>query len=172
MFRQFLASFTTRKTPDSSREEVASLIERFVDGTAGPFDWDDFLSRAISDPELIRVQEHCREIGRTYPPRDRRQYCSEDGVQALRDVAAELRAPIGPYRASYPTGSKVRVASLPALMQFRAEWKHHNPLDEHQLQYANRIAKVLSVGFYHGGDPLYGLEDIPGVWHECCLEKA
>lgn len=25
---------------------------------------------------------------------------------------------------------------------------------------------VSSVGFYHGGEPLYTLVDAPGVWHE------
>jgi hypothetical protein len=30
----------------------------------------------------------------------------------------------------------------------------------------------VSVGFYHGGDVLYVLEGIPGVWHESCLTKS
>jgi hypothetical protein len=28
------------------------------------------------------------------------------------------------------------------------------------------------VGFYHGGDPLYSLDGVPGVWHERCLVLA
>jgi hypothetical protein len=28
------------------------------------------------------------------------------------------------------------------------------------------------VYFYHGGDPLYGLRDAPGLWHEQCLAPA
>lgn len=31
---------------------------------------------------------------------------------------------------------------------------------------------VEKVGFYHGGDPLYKLDGVPGVWHEECLEAA
>jgi hypothetical protein len=34
------------------------------------------------------------------------------------------------------------------------------------LRYAGRTARVRSVSFYHGGDELYELEDIPGIWHE------
>ena len=30
----------------------------------------------------------------------------------------------------------------------------------------------MRVGFYHGGDALYELEGVPGVWHEVCLRKA
>jgi hypothetical protein len=28
---------------------------------------------------------------------------------------------------------------------------------------------VTSVRYYHGGDVLYELEGIPGIWHEACL---
>ena len=34
------------------------------------------------------------------------------------------------------------------------------------------IGVVSSVGFYHGGDELYVIEGIPGVWHEVCLSLA
>jgi hypothetical protein len=30
--------------------------------------------------------------------------------------------------------------------------------------------KVVDVGFYHGGDELYHVECMPGIWHESCLE--
>jgi hypothetical protein len=28
---------------------------------------------------------------------------------------------------------------------------------------------VAAIGYYHGGDVLYTLNDIPGIWHEQCL---
>ena len=36
------------------------------------------------------------------------------------------------------------------------------------------VIRVLDerVGYYHGGDVLYELEGVPGVWHEVCLRKA
>jgi hypothetical protein len=45
-------------------------------------------------------------------------------------------------------------------------------LDAVQLEYAGRIAEVESVGFYHGGDELYKLQGLPGIWHEVCLEAG
>jgi hypothetical protein len=39
-----------------------------------------------------------------------------------------------------------------------------------QLEAAGKAAQVKSVGFYHGGDELYELEDLPGLWHEANLE--
>ena len=69
-------------------------------------------------------------------------------------------------------GTKVVVAPLPDLEKFRLNWRLHNPLTESQLQFAGAVARVKAVGFYHGGDVLYELRKIPGVWHEVCLRSA
>lgn len=76
---------------------------------------------------------------------------------------------MAPYKEMFPTGSRVRVASRAVLEAFLKNWKFHNPITPEQLAFAGKAAKVASVGFYHGGDPLYVLEGIPGVWHERCL---
>jgi hypothetical protein len=47
--------------------------------------------------------------------------------------------------------------------------KYHHKLRPIQLEFADRIAEVEAVGFYHGGDVLYRLVGIPGTWHERCL---
>ena len=73
------------------------------------------------------------------------------------------------YREEFPKGSTVRIADLSALERFRADWKFHHPLAAEQLHYAGREATVDTVGYYHGGDVLYTLEDVPGIWHEGCL---
>jgi hypothetical protein len=38
-----------------------------------------------------------------------------------------------------------------------------------QLEYAGRTAQVKDVSFFHGGDEIYTLQGVPGVWHEECL---
>ena len=58
------------------------------------------------------------------------------------------------------------------LEQFRRAWTMHNPLSEAQLAFAGKQATVKALGFYHGGDVLYELIDVPGVWHEECLESG
>jgi hypothetical protein len=78
----------------------------------------------------------------------------------------------GPYKAEYPEGSRVRIASRLALEEFMRSWAHHNKLQPEQLDYADQVARVESVGFYHGGDELYKLQGIPGIWHEQCLHDA
>jgi hypothetical protein len=76
----------------------------------------------------------------------------------------------GPYNAEYPKGSKVRLAPRQMLEDFLRTWKYHNKLHAEQLEYAGQIAEVEEIGFYHGGDEIYKLKGVPGVWHESCLE--
>jgi hypothetical protein len=76
------------------------------------------------------------------------------------------------YQALFEAGARVRIRPLGALQEFRSSWKLHHPLAEEQLEFAGRTATVADVGFYHGGDVLYTLEDVPGTWHEACVESA
>lgn len=47
-----------KKTIDRTPEEVVGLIEDFLEGTGGEWDWDEFESVPITDPmlEAIRVR--------------------------------------------------------------------------------------------------------------------
>ena len=76
----------------------------------------------------------------------------------------------GIYTEQFPKGSKVRVKDRTFLESFRLSWAYHHPLEAEQVGYAARAAKVVTIGFYHGGDVLYTLEGIPGIWHQQCLE--
>jgi hypothetical protein len=78
----------------------------------------------------------------------------------------------GPYNAEYPEGSRVKIGSRLTLEEFMRSWKHHNKLQPEQLNYADQVARVESIAFYHGGDELYKLQGIPGIWHEQCLRDA
>jgi hypothetical protein len=76
------------------------------------------------------------------------------------------------YVPLYEVGSNVEIADSRSLVEFAQTWRFHNPLREEQFAYAGKVVRVRSVGFYHGGDVLYELEGVPGVWHEVCLRKA
>jgi hypothetical protein len=77
-----------------------------------------------------------------------------------------------PYEAAFAPNQSVSIKNREFLESFKATWKLHNPLQDEQLEFASRPTIVKEVGYYHGGDPLYVLRDIPGVWHEGCLQKA
>ncbi len=73
------------------------------------------------------------------------------------------------YQEKFPKGTQIRVGDLATLERFRSEWRVHHPLAIEQLEYSGRDFTVSSVSFYHGGDVLYTLEGVPGIWHEACL---
>jgi len=79
---------------------------------------------------------------------------------------------MAPYKEEFPIGSKVRIVDARRLQEFQRTWKYHNKLGSEQLDYAGRLTEVAKVGFYHGGDVLYELRGVPGIWHEQCLEPA
>jgi hypothetical protein len=74
-----------------------------------------------------------------------------------------------PYKSALAVGRRVRVQSRPMLERFKADWKYHHPLSDEQLGFADVDTDVVDVSYYHGGDPLYQLRGIPGLWHEPCL---
>jgi len=78
----------------------------------------------------------------------------------------------GAYEPEFPVGTRVRIVESDALYRFQQEWKWHHPLRVEQLSFAGSESQVTSVSFYHGGDELYELRGIPGIWHEACLTAA
>ena len=76
------------------------------------------------------------------------------------------------YDVSYPEGTRVRVADMATLEEFQKTWKYHHPLSPNQLIYADKVSRIKSVGYYHGGDVLYELDVIPGIWHEQLLRPV
>ena len=76
------------------------------------------------------------------------------------------------YTTEHPVGTLVHVRDRASLDAFVREWRFHHPLEAVQLKSAGKAARVKSVGFYHGGDELYELEDLPGLWHEANLESC
>ena len=73
-------------------EEVALIIEQFLDGRCGDWDWDDFLSIGIQEPELETVRRRCSAVWEEYPSGKPGEYCNADGLAVLRQIAQELRS--------------------------------------------------------------------------------
>jgi hypothetical protein len=74
-----------------TKEEVARIIESFLDGTCGDWDWDDLCSIKIEDPELDHLRVLCSSACFTYPPTEKGHYCSPEGREYLRHLARSLR---------------------------------------------------------------------------------
>ncbi len=78
----------------------------------------------------------------------------------------------GAYSEDFPVGTTVRIADRDTLEAFRRDWGWHHPLESTQLSFAGHEAQVKNVSFYHGGDELYELDGVPGIWHGQCLRDA
>jgi hypothetical protein len=74
--------------------------------------------------------------------------------------------------AKFLEGTSVRIADHATLQEFMANWKFHHKLEREQLAFADQTAKVQRISMYHGGDILYELENVPGLWHQHLLEAA
>lgn len=74
--------------------------------------------------------------------------------------------------AEFEVGAEVRIADRGFLEEFLEAGQYHHDLEPEQVEFAGRTAKVKAVEFFHGGDEIYTLEGIPGVWHEECLSAA
>jgi hypothetical protein len=77
-----------------------------------------------------------------------------------------------PYKEKFPRGSRIQIADRPFLEEFMTTWKYHHKLEPGQLAFAGKVTTVEDVSFYHGGDPIYKLQDAVGLWLEPCLRNA
>jgi hypothetical protein len=75
------------------------------------------------------------------------------------------------YNAEFTEGTYIQIRPHHFLEEFQRTWKLHHALQNTQLDYADKTATVKSIGYYHGGDVLYWLNEIPGIWHEACLQR-
>ena len=76
-----------------TRAEIADTIQSFVDGTGGPWDWDDFIcGGSIEDPTLEAIRDRCASLSQEFPPLQPGHYCSDAGVEVMRGFIRRLRA--------------------------------------------------------------------------------
>jgi hypothetical protein len=75
----FLSKRRNRLTP----AQVADAIEKHLEGTDGPYDWDDFTSIPIADDRLDAIRRRCGDFGGA--PSSRKD------LEELRRIISELR---------------------------------------------------------------------------------
>jgi hypothetical protein len=80
-----------RRSIRQDYEDAASTIEAFLNGTIGPWNWDDFTSIKQTDPVLESVRLRCSSVYAEYPATEKGHYCNSDGFQLLRELAQSVR---------------------------------------------------------------------------------
>ncbi|MGI8654937.1 MAG: hypothetical protein ACR2LC_06935 [Pyrinomonadaceae bacterium] len=74
-----------------TKQEVADLIESFLNGTCGIWEWDDFISLTHKDPMIEAVSVRCASIPSEFPPLEKGHYCGTGGEVKLKQIAQSLR---------------------------------------------------------------------------------
>jgi hypothetical protein len=78
---------------DRSSGEIADTIERFLDGICRRWDWDDFCTVPIRDPQLDAIRLRCAGLSQEFPTAEKGHYCSKAGLEVLRQMVRELQHP-------------------------------------------------------------------------------
>lgn len=71
--------------------EVADLIDRFIDGAIGDWEWDDFTTPVSKVPEIEALRREVISIPDTFPPRDESEWCSAAGIVRLQEISMRLK---------------------------------------------------------------------------------
>ena len=74
-------------------EEVAQVLEDFLEGRQDRWSWDGFtLGMSFEDPYLEAIRVRCEGLDAEFPPNKPHHYCSEEGVDVLREYIRQLRS--------------------------------------------------------------------------------
>ena len=76
--------------PDPSREDIAKTITEFIEGTGGEYDWDNFTTYPLKDPNLEKIRRDCDEVCVRFPPRTKTEWCSDAGRDELLRIRDRL----------------------------------------------------------------------------------
>lgn len=81
------------KEREIGSREVADILEHFLEGTGGDWDWDDFISvMSFSDPHLEEIRVRCIGLPDEFPSQNPREYCNEHGREVIRGYLGRLRS--------------------------------------------------------------------------------
>jgi hypothetical protein len=71
---------------------MAKILEDFLDGTGGDWDWEGFTDGyPLSDDRLEEIRLRSMNLPNEFPPTTRREYTNERGRAVLRELIRELR---------------------------------------------------------------------------------
>jgi hypothetical protein len=76
-----------------TNEEVAQILEDFLEGRGNRWAWDDFtIGMSFEDRYLEQIRTRCAGLGQEFPPNNPNEFCNQQGRNVIRDYVRELRA--------------------------------------------------------------------------------
>lgn len=77
-----------------TKNDVAQILEDFVEGKGNPSSWDGFtLGMTLDDRYLDHIRKRCLGLSEEFPPSSRHEYCNSQGIEVMRSYIRELRKP-------------------------------------------------------------------------------
>jgi hypothetical protein len=74
-----------------SNQEIAQILERFLEGK-DQGEWDGFtLGMTFDDEEKEKIRIRCLRLSEEFPPSHPNEYCNEHGRKVIRDYIEQLR---------------------------------------------------------------------------------
>ena len=61
-----------------TKADIRRTIEEFLAGAGGRWDWDDFISIRLKDPDLERVRRIAAALPEQFPPDLTGGYCNDE----------------------------------------------------------------------------------------------
>jgi hypothetical protein len=85
--------YSSMKKDKLSSQEVAQILEDFLNGKGGRWAWDDFtLGMSFEDKSLEEIRLRCVGLSQEFPPDNPSEFCNEQGRNVIRDYVKKLRA--------------------------------------------------------------------------------
>ena len=76
-----------------SYQQVAQILEDFLEGKGKPLAWDGFtLGMSFADKYLEEIRVRCAGLSQEFPPDNPHHYCSEQGLSVIRDYVRRLKS--------------------------------------------------------------------------------
>ncbi|HXN23961.1 MAG TPA: hypothetical protein VOA41_14575 [Candidatus Dormibacteraeota bacterium] len=76
-----------------TKQEVAEILQDFLDGRGRPLAWDGFtLGMSFEDEYLENIRIRCANLSQEYPPEHPNEYCNEQGRNVICEYIKQLTA--------------------------------------------------------------------------------
>jgi hypothetical protein len=83
-----------RESLSEEKRYIARAIRHFLDGSTGEWDWEDFTSAPLKNPQTEEIRQFCAATNRLFPPTENGDWCSEAGSDAMRAIQLRLEIEI------------------------------------------------------------------------------
>lgn len=95
--------------PDPTREEIIQIITNFLEDKSSGYEWDDFTTFPLKAPELEKIRRDCYEVYCQYPSGRRDKWCSDKGIERLKEILLKVKSKEINYEISSRKKGNVRI---------------------------------------------------------------